>query len=93
MSRRPELTPHHRAEARRLRASGVSISDVAERLGVASSTVSRWTRGSSALLPVVVTPPSVPVRSHTELALETPDGFRFVGLDLETAAALWRRLR
>jgi hypothetical protein len=33
------------------------------------------------------------VRSHTELALETPDGFRFVGLDLETASALWRRLR
>jgi len=81
------------AEARRRRGLGESWLEIAEALKVPHSCLYAWMRkwpeqGLLRRVEIVDAPVST-----TGLALVSPDGFRFENLDIESVAALWRRLR
>ncbi|MGF1469987.1 MAG: hypothetical protein ACFCGT_28010 [Sandaracinaceae bacterium] len=75
---------------RRLCASGATRTTVAERLEVSLESLRRWERAMSpAVVPVEVVAAS---SRSAGLVVTSPSGFRVEGLDVETAAALLRRL-
>lgn len=74
---------------RRLCASGATRTAVAKRLEVSLESLRRWERAMSpAVIPVEV----VSSRPTSGLVVTSPSGFRVEGLDVESAAALLRRL-
>lgn len=79
-------------QVRRLRDDGLSIRDIQAELEISRSTIYRLLR-SSTIKPVVVEEEEEATKQRQTVALVTPDGFRFEGLDTETAADLWRTLR
>lgn len=86
------------AIVRSRRAAGHSLSALADALGLAAETLSRWlaapapeaVAGVDRPLPVLVTSPATP---PTALTLITPSGYRVEGLSLAAAAELLARLR
>ena len=84
-------------EARRLRATGDTWPSIIAKLNVLESSLRRWMQQfpETALQPVrVVEAAVVDIQAHdVVITLSTPDGFHFDGLDVATAAELWRRLR
>jgi hypothetical protein len=79
------------AVMRRLCASGSTRTAVAERLEVSLESLRRWEQAMSRSL-VAVEVVSEASRRSAGIVVTSPSGFRVEGLDVETAAALLRRL-
>ncbi len=101
MSTRPRRTwtPAEKAaltaQLRRRTAAGESFAEVARSLGIHQSTLRLWLRlqpDSAGIAQVTIVDAPAPT-SAGNITLTTPDGFFFSDLDLDTAAALWSRLR
>ena len=86
------------AEARARRQGGESWTRIAEALDVRTDALRRWMRkwpealGLRAVQVAGLEGESVP-RAKTGLSVVSPEGFRFEGVDLETAVWLYRALR
>lgn len=82
---------------RRRHARGESLRQLAEALGLTAETLRRWLAAAPSTAPAVVRPLPVavvePIAAAAALALVTPDGFRFEGLTVASAAELLARLR
>lgn len=83
---------------RRRHARGESLRQLAEALGLTAETLRRWLAAAPSTAPAVVRPLPVAVvepiaAAAAPLALVTPDGFRFEGLTVASAAELLARLR
>lgn len=81
--------------ARRRRAAGDRLKEIARELGLPWQTLHRWLEASPRrrFRPVaVVATASTPAVSRLPVSIVTPQGLRVEGLDLESAADLLKRL-
>ncbi|MEQ8280832.1 MAG: transposase [Deltaproteobacteria bacterium] len=78
---------------RRRRAAGARFRELVDELGIQEGSLRLWLKQypEAALQPVEIVEEPLPI--DRPIALVTPDGFRFEGIELAIAVRLWERLR